>query len=237
MTVVISTRMIVHTRGARLRSEDFAVVVSASRLPRRGGPGHRPVDRGVLVPRDEDAGVCMRDGWRVTEMLRTTARGSRASDLVYAGIALVAGALTNVGQWFNPLVVIAVAAALVPWVLTAVGVRMPHPLFAALAIVPIIPVAVLTGIGAALFMILTPASRVASRSDSRWLIAVLTGVVIVMPLPFALLGESEWDVGSVYFALGGAFSVLLGVSLRRSTRLAEELRRADAELLQAAARG
>jgi signal transduction histidine kinase len=163
------------------------------------------------------------------------AGGPHASDLVYAAIALVAGALTVVGEQFQPLVITAVVVALVPWALIAFGVRLPYPLFAALAIVPAIPVAVFTGIGASLFMILTPASRVASRSGRRWLIAALTVVVIAMPF-VSLLGESEWDIGAIYFALGGAFSVLLGVSLRRSTELAEELRRADAELLAAAAR-
>jgi signal transduction histidine kinase len=43
-------------------------------------------------------------------------------------------------------------------------------------------------------------------------------------------------VGAIYFAFGGAFSVLVGVLLRRATRLADELRAAEGELADAAAR-
>ena len=65
---------------------------------------------------------------------------------------------------------------------------------------------------------------------------MVTAVVVVLPFTAFLLGFDEWDVGAIYFAFGGAFSVLVGVLLRRSTRLADELRVADAELAEAAAR-
>lgn len=157
------------------------------------------------------------------------------TDLVYAGIALVAAVLTVVGEQFHPAIVGAVVLALVPWALIAAGVRLAHVVFAALAIVPVIPIVACTGIGSAIFLSLAAASRLASRSDRRWLVGVITAVVVALPfLPF-LLGF-EWDVGAVYFAFGGAFSVLVGVLLRRSTRLADDLRRADVELANAAAR-
>jgi signal transduction histidine kinase len=161
--------------------------------------------------------------------------GRQGTDLVYAGIALVAAVLTVVGEGFEPTVIAAAAVALVPWVLVIAGVRIPLPLFAMLAIIPVIPVVATTGIGSAIFLSLAAASRVASRSDGRTLVGVVSGVVLLLPfIPF-LLGF-EWDNGAVYFAFGAAFSVLVGVLLRRSARLADELRLADAELASAAAR-
>ena len=85
-------------------------------------------------------------------------------------------------------------------------------------------------------MTLAAASRLASRSDQPWLVGVVTAVVIVLPFTAFLFGFDEWDVGAIYFAFGAVFSVLVGLLLRRSTRLADELRLADAELADAAAR-
>ena len=165
----------------------------------------------------------------------SSVRASWGADPVYASIALVAAILTVVATSFTPWVIAAVVLALVPWVLILVGVRVPHPLFAVLAIAPVTFVVAATGIGMALFLAFSAASRVASRSDRRWLVAVLTAVVILLPfVPFALGDEA--DFGAVYFAFGGVFSMLVGILLRRSTRLADELRQADAELAAAGAR-
>jgi signal transduction histidine kinase len=164
--------------------------------------------------------------------------GSSGPDLVYAGITFVAAALTVLGESFDLAVIAAVVLALVPVVLVVAGVRIPLLAFAALAIIPVVPVVVVTGIGSAIFMAISAASRVASRSDRRWLVAVVTAVVIALPfvtfLPF--VPSFEYDIGVVYFAFGSVFGVLVGVLLRRSTRLADELRRADAELANANAR-
>ena len=170
-------------------------------------------------------------------MARTTsAVGSRVTDLVYAALALVAAVLTLIGEALDPLITAAVVVALVPWVLIVAGVRLPLAAFAALAILPLIPVIVLTGIGAAIFLTLVAASRLASCTDQRWLLGVVTAVVVVLPFTSFLFGFGEWDVGAIYFAFGGAFGVLVGVLLRRSIRLTDELRLADAELAAAAAR-
>jgi signal transduction histidine kinase len=164
------------------------------------------------------------------------ALGSRVTDLVYSALALVAAVLTLVGEQLNPWVSAAVLIALVPWVLVTAGVRLPLAVFALLAILPLVPVIAVTGIGAAIFLTLVAASRVASRSDQPWLVAIVTAVVVVLPFMAHLLGFGEWDVGAIYFAFGGAFGVLVGLLVRRSAKLGEELRRADAELVQAAAR-
>jgi signal transduction histidine kinase len=170
-------------------------------------------------------------------MRRTTsAPGARVIDLVYCGIALVAAVLTVIGEQFHPWVIAAVVVALVPWALVVARVPLGNVAFASLAIIPLIPVIVCTGIGSGIFLTLAAASRLASRSDQRWLVGIVTAVVIVLPFTAFLFGFDEWDVGAVYFAFGGAFSVLVGVLLRRSTRLAEELRLADAELADAAVR-
>ena len=166
----------------------------------------------------------------------TSALGARFTDLVYAALAFVAAVLTLIGEQLDPWIVAAVVVALVPWVLVVAGIRLPLVAFAVLAIVPLIPVVVTTGIGAAIFLTSAAASRLASRSDQPWLVGVVTAVVVVLPFTAFLFGFDEWDVGAIYFAFGGAFSVLVGLLLRRSTRLAEELRVADAELAEAAAR-
>ena len=166
----------------------------------------------------------------------TSAVGTRVTDLVYSALALVAAVLTLVGEGLDPWIVAAVVVALVPWVLVVAEVRLPLVAFAVLAIVPLIPVIAYTGIGAAIFLTSAAASRLASRSDQPWLVGVVTAVIVVLPFTAFLFGFDEWDVGAIYFAFGGAFSVLVGLLLRRSTRLADELRLADAELADAAAR-
>jgi signal transduction histidine kinase len=166
----------------------------------------------------------------------TSALGARFTDLVYASLALVAAVLTLIGEGLDPRITTLVVVSLVPWVLIVAGVRLPLVAFAVLAIVPLIPVVVLTGIGAAIFLTLVAASRLASCTDQRWLLGVVTAVVVVLPFTAYLFGFGEWDVGAIYFAFGGAFGVLVGVLLRRSNRLADELRLADVELAEAAAR-
>ena len=169
----------------------------------------------------------------------SVAASSRVTDLVYAGIALVAAVLAVVlavvGAHFNPVVVVAMLIALVPWALLVFGVDLPQLAFAALAIIPVIPVIALSEFGAALFLSFAAASRVASKSDDRWLVGTVTVVILVLPFVPFLFGV-EWDVGAIYFAFGGAFSVLVGVLLRRATQLADELRAAEGELADAAAR-
>ena len=165
----------------------------------------------------------------------SVAAGSRVTDLVYAAIALVAAVLAVVNAQFNPAVVVAMLIALVPWALLVFGVELPQLAFAALAIIPVIPVIALSEIGAALFLSLAAASRIASRTDDRWLIGTVTVVIMVLPFVPFLFGV-EWDVGAIYFAFGAAFAVLIGVLLRRATRLADELRAAEGELADAAAR-
>ncbi len=165
----------------------------------------------------------------------SVAASSRVTDLVYAGIALVAAVLAVVGAQFHPAVIVAMLIALVPWALLVFGVELPQPAFAAISIIPVIPVIALSEIGAALFLSLAAASRLASRSDDRWLVGTVTVVILVLPFVPFLFGV-EWDVGAIYFAFGGAFSVLVGVLLRRATRLADELRAAEGELAVAAAR-
>jgi signal transduction histidine kinase len=161
--------------------------------------------------------------------------GPRGTDLVYAGIALIAAVLTVVGERFDPVLIVFVVLALVPWIPVVAGVAFPLPIFAALAIIPVVPVVALTGIGSGIFLSLAAASRVASRSDRRALVGLVTGIVVLLPFLPSLLGF-EWDKGAVYFSFGALFSMLVGVLLRRSSRLAEELRLADAELAGAAAR-
>lgn len=163
------------------------------------------------------------------------ATGTAATDLVYAAVVTVAAVLAIAGAQFSAAVVVCILIALIPWVLLAFRHRLPLLLFAALAVVPVVPVVAWTGIGSALFLTTATASWVASRTPRWSLVAPVAAVVIALPfLPFAL--GMEWDRGAVFFAFGNAFGVLIGVLLRRSNELANRLRIADAELAAAAAR-
>lgn len=161
--------------------------------------------------------------------------GSPSTDLVYAGVAVVAATLALISADMQPAITGCIALALVPWALTVARRPLPLPAFAAMAVIPIVPVVAWTSIGSALFLTIAAASRLASRSDSRWLVATVTTVIMAIPFLPVLVGF-EWDIGAIYFAFGGAFGVLVGVLLRRSDRLASKLRAADAELADAAAR-
>jgi signal transduction histidine kinase len=161
--------------------------------------------------------------------------GSPSTDLVYAGVAVVAATLALISADMQPAITGCVALALVPWALIVARRPLPLPAFAAMAVIPIIPVVAWTSIGSALFLTIAAASRLASRSDSRWLVATVTTVIMAIPFLPVLVGF-EWDIGAIYFAFGGAFGVLVGVLLRHADRLASKLRDADAELADAAAR-
>jgi signal transduction histidine kinase len=118
-----------------------------------------------------------------------------------------------------------------------VVLRVPLPLwaFAVLSIAPVLPVLVANKTGVVVFLTTTAGSRIASRSDDRWFVGTVTAVVLVAPFLPGLLGLG-WDYGAGYFAFGNAFGVMVGVLLRRTERLAEDLRAADARLADVAVR-
>lgn len=157
-----------------------------------------------------------------------------AADLVYAGVAALAAVLALVQGPRSVAVVVFVLLALVPWAVIAAGSGLPTGAFAVLGVLPVVPLALLTGVGGALFLSTAVASRVASRTDSRWVVAGAAGAVAVLPFLTFLVGKGE--TGAWYFAFGDAFGVIAGVLLRRATRLADDLRLADARLVEAAAR-
>jgi signal transduction histidine kinase len=128
-----------------------------------------------------------------------------------------------------------VFVALLPWVLVAAGRPLPLWAFVVVATVPLLPVVLWNGVGGFLFMTTATASRVASRTDNRWAVALTT--VTAMLLPFSAFLVDEGGVGVVYFAFGNVFGVFIGILLRRADRLADELREANARLAEAAARG
>lgn len=161
--------------------------------------------------------------------------GAVTTDRIYAVVAVVAAALALVESAAVPWKVAVIALALVPWLLVVLRVRVPLWAFAVLSLVPPLPVLVANRTGVVVFLLTAASSRIASRSDSRSLVAVVTALVILAPfLPGLLAGN--WDYGGIYFAFGNAFGVLVGVLLRRTERLAGELRAADARLAEAATR-
>jgi signal transduction histidine kinase len=156
------------------------------------------------------------------------------TDRIYAGIAAGAAALALAHGPRTPLSLGCLLIALVPWGLLVAGRQLPLPAFAALAVLPVAPVVAEAGPGAALFLTTAAASRLASRSGDRRLVATTTAVVVLLPLVSFLTGHG--DPGVLYFAFGDVFGVLAGALLRRSAQLAGDLRAADARLAEVAAR-
>src|SRR5436305_12214862 len=95
--------------------------------------------------------------------------GLRSADLIVAALAGVAAALTLVQVPLSAPVVLCVALALVPWVLVVARRELPLPAFAALAVLPVLPAGLETGIGSVFFLTTAAGMRVAARSDQVWL--------------------------------------------------------------------
>lgn len=161
----------------------------------------------------------------------STAVGAARAGRVWAACAGVLAVLGVVQGPISPLLVGLLALALVPWVLEAVRGPLPLAWFAALAVVPVLGAVALVGYGTAMFLITLAGSRIASRTDSPVAVAVVAVVGAAAPLLHFL--PHGLDPGVVYFSIGNLFGVLLGVLLRRTTRLAEDLRAADTRLAEA----
>jgi len=162
------------------------------------------------------------------------ARAPLTSDRIYAAFAVLAAVLGLAqGDLTGPLLA-CVALALVPWALVAAGRALPLGWFAVLSVLPVAPLPLLLGNTGALFLTTAAASRLASRSDDPRLVGATTAAVVALPFLAFPLGHG--DRGAVYFAFGNVFGVLAGGLLRRATRLAAELRIADAHLAEAASR-
>lgn len=160
---------------------------------------------------------------------------TRTSDVVHAVIVFIAAALAVATTPLSPLLWVCLAASVTPWVAVSFRRSPPLWLFLVLAIVPVIPVVAVSGISTVLFLPIAAASRLASRSGRPSLVAVVAVVVISIPF-IPLLTGAEWDPGFLYFAFGGAFGVLVGALVQRSTVLTDRLRVATAGLAEAAAR-
>ncbi len=162
--------------------------------------------------------------------------GQLAIDRIYAVVAFVAAAMAVADDGSCcPAVVVFAILALVPWALVFFGLQLPMVVFTVLAIAPLIPIFVLTGITSAMFLTIIVAARLASRSENRVLVYSVAVFVVASPFLPVLLGD-KWDIGAVYFSFGGTFGVLAGLLIRRTTRLAENLQAAEAELAAGAAR-
>jgi signal transduction histidine kinase len=163
------------------------------------------------------------------------AGGSPRADRVWAAAATVIAVLGVLQDPTSPVLVALVVVALAPWVVEALRRPLPLPWFAGTAVVPVLAATALAGYGSSMFLLTLAGSRIASRTDSRAVVAAVTVVGATSPL-LHLLHHPEFDPGIVYFAIGNLFGVLLGVLLRRTIRLGDELRAADARLAEAAGR-
>jgi signal transduction histidine kinase len=159
---------------------------------------------------------------------------SARADRVWAASAAVLAVLAVLQRPTAPLFLALIAVGLLPWLLEGLGRPLPLAAFAPLAVVPVLGAVLLVGYGTVMFLLTLAASRIASRTDSRAAVAAIAVVGATAPL-LHLLPYGP-DAGIVYFAIGNLFGVLLGVLLRRTIRLADDLRAADARLVEAAGR-
>jgi len=133
-----------------------------------------------------------------------------------------------------PVVAPLLALALVPWVLLAVGRRPPTWLLVVLGTGPAVAILVLDELNASVFLGTTTLSLLASRAGRTWQLVVLTAAGAV--LPFASLASgTPFNEGTVYFAIGNLFGIVVGMLLGHSRRLDAQLRTADARLASVAA--
>ena len=180
-----------------------------------------------LRPWDEAAGPGMRDPGAMG-----TRTESAAADRICAAIAAAAAAFTFVESPKPAWAVAAVLVALVPWALVVAGREPPPWLFLALGVLPVIPIVVDSRAGVVLFMTTAVASRFAAATDDRRVVAAVTAGIAAIPFLGVVRVPHEL-YGAGYFAFGDLFGALIGVLLRRSMRLAQRLREADARLAEA----
>jgi signal transduction histidine kinase len=162
-------------------------------------------------------------------------REDRIADLVYAGVAALAATAAALESGFHPTVVVCLILALVPFVLVVLRREPPLAVFAAATLLPVLVIALVWGLGVALFVGTAAASRVAARTDRTGLVAGVTLVAVALPFTPPLTGHDP-QLGALYFAFGNLFGVLVGVLLRRTSELTRRLRAADAQLQEAGAR-
>ncbi len=161
-------------------------------------------------------------------------RESVTADRIYAAVAGAAAVVAFLDPRNTPLTSLWIVIALLPWVAVLIRREPPLWLFAAVAILPVVPAVLVEGAGAVIFLTTAAASRVASRADDVWLVAATA--VVATALPFSATLTLGVDPGEAYFAFGTVFGVLVGLLLRRAMRLAAALRAAQARLADAAAR-
>jgi signal transduction histidine kinase len=160
---------------------------------------------------------------------------SAAPDRICAAIAAAAAALTFVESPKPAWAIAAVLVALVPWALVLAGREPPWWLFVGLGVLPVVPIVVTSSVGVVLFMTTAVASRFAGVTDDRRLVVAVTVAIVAVPFLAGVPSPHELN-GAGYFAFGDLFGVLVGILLRRSIRLAAQLREADARLADARAR-
>jgi signal transduction histidine kinase len=147
----------------------------------------------------------------------------------YALSALAAGALTI---WQGPVsirLLVFLAAALMPWGLLMVGVRLPLWAFAALTLTPVGLMVAFEGNDASLFLAVIAVTRVAGHTDRWQVIVAATGVAALLPWLHPIDPGGDRG-GSAYFSFGIAFGAFAGVLLRRETLLRIELEHAQQQL-------
>src|SRR3954451_953956 len=185
---------------------------SASRAdpPRSRGRGGSAADAGIWAE-DESASIETEGAQRMA--VEPAAPGAVTTDRIYAAVAGIAAVFAIIESTGTPWKVGCILLALVPWLLVVLRVPLPLWAFAVLSLLPVMPVIVANRTGVVMFLTTAASSRIAARSDDRWLVGGVTAVVLVAPFLPGVFGQG-WDYGAFYFAFGNAFGVMVGVLLR-----------------------
>jgi len=143
--------------------------------------------------------------------------------LSLAAIAAALVAIFGSDDSFTPVTVAAALAGLVPWALVAGGVRVPVPVFAALALACAAVILVIDVNPGGMFPVMLMVVWV-GRSTGDWRVHVsVLAISLGLLVTTAVREGSAHESGLVYFIGGTGISWLAGLMLRRQESLTIEL--------------
>jgi signal transduction histidine kinase len=155
--------------------------------------------------------------------------------LLMSGAAVACALLSMFGHGAPSTLTIAMAlVGLVPWALVAGGVELAPWQFAVAGIVPG-AVSVLAGNDGAMFPVMLVVVWVTRTSRSKFLVGATVAAGLALSMALAVQAGSVAEEGSLFFAGGVGIAWLAGVMVRRQEELTDELRALHAESLDHAA--
>ena len=137
--------------------------------------------------------------------------------------------------WPGPTTVLGVVVGLLPWALTALGVRIPLLAFVGLSLAAAVMVVVFDRNPGGMFPLYATVVLVTKSTDDWWAVGGIAVAAVGIISALGLLERSADESGLAYFAGGVGISALSGRMLRRQELLTDELRAMQVRALEHAA--